>query len=292
MNDIDELVGRLARVRDGDLTGARHRPAAGALLDQVTTATTRPAPVRRKRRLLLSATAAALAIGAVVGVGLNTRGQAPAVRNVSAVLDIQHHGTIYAVYVKDAFADRRKYAEEFRRAGLTVDLSIVPASPSRVGKLLGVSVGDPPKGSKDGGDTTVDDYPAKCPAGSDGCPLGLRISTTNPRIPIEVLLGRKARPGEVYNDTGGQGDVTVKGEILQGTRIEGRTLAQVLTILRSHNLSVAGYRRSTLNSGGAGSSEEIVPARSVKPTDRVGQVLANSATSVIVIVGQVPHETG
>jgi hypothetical protein len=291
VNDIDELVGRLARVRDDDLAGARHRPAARALLDQVTAATGRRAPARRfPRRLVLSATAAALAIGAVIGIGLGGR-QDPKTRNVSAVLAIQHRGKVYTVFVKDAFADRREYAREFRKAGLTVDLSVVPASPSLVGRLLGVSVGDSPKGPKDdGGGTSVDEYPVKCYTAPHECPLGLQISTTNPRIPIKVLLGRSARPGEVYDREGGRGDVTAKGEALQGARIEGHTLAEVMALLRQHHLSVAGYRRSTSLGDGGGFEEGEASASSVKPTDRVGEVVARSANSVIVIVGEVPHE--
>ncbi|MCO6004664.1 hypothetical protein NE236_06695 [Actinoallomurus purpureus] len=280
MNDIDELVGRLARVRDGDLAGARHRPAARALLDQVTAATGRTAPARRfPRRLVLSATAAALAIGAVIGIGLggphDPSRHDPKTRNVSAVLAIQHRGKVYTVLVNDAFADRREYAKELRKAGLTVDLSVVPASPSLAGRLLGVSVGDSPKGPKDdGGDTSVDDYPVKCYTAPHECPLGLQISTTNPRIPIKVLLGRRARPGEVYDRDGGRGDVTAKGEALQGARIEGHTLAEVMALLRQHHLSVAGYRRSTSLGDGGGFTEDEASASSVKPTDRVGEVVS------------------
>jgi hypothetical protein len=195
-------------------------------------------PGRRRRfvwrPVLVGGVAAALVATIAVASGLGRSGDrqapdghttgGPAIRFANAALDIQQSGKVYTVRVKNAFADPKEYAGEFRKAGLTVSLTIVPVSPSEEGHLLTFDTGDPPKGTPDGGNTSVDDYPISCPLVGGECPLGLRISTDRPAIPIEVLLGRKARPGETYDSRGGQADATGRGEVLQGDHVEGRSL--------------------------------------------------------------------
>jgi hypothetical protein len=297
--DTDDCVARLARVRDADLAGARRRPGAAALLEEVTAAVPDPpARWRGRRPAVIGALAAAVAVTAAV-IGLLGGSDAPGrivrspdgstIRYINAALDIERSGRVYRVRIKDAFADPDTYAGEFRRAGLKVDLRVVPASPSEVRSLLSVSLGDPPKGSRDGGGVSVDPDPEHCPSGGTGCPLGLRISTDNPKTPIEVRVGRKARPGERYDEMG-RGDATRPGEVLQGVHVEGRSLRDVRLLLRERHLTVAGYMRGEVFSGGAGGSMGPVPASEVRPDERTAQIQAASANTVIVIVGQIPHE--
>jgi hypothetical protein len=293
VKNTDELVGRLARISDDDLRGAADRPAARSLLDQVTAAA-RQTPARPRRslrsRLVLSTVAAAFVAGATgVAIGPpwdNGQVTKPTTVNAAAVLEIQHHGKIYTVYVKDAFADPQQYAEEFKRAGLTVELTIVPVSPSKVRQLAAVSAGDPAHGEKDGGTTSVYDYPVKCPPGKNDCPLGLRISTDRPLIPIEVLLGRKARPGEVY-DASGRGDATGKGEVLAGAHVRQRTVGDVRAMLDQRHVSIAGYQIWE-----GDSSAGPVPASQIRASDRVWRVESNSSTSVVILVERPAKHTG
>ena len=306
MTNIDDRVARLARVRDTDLDGERHRPGAAALLEQVMTvapdsavpgSSARRRPARR--RILFGVATALTATAAVTGLlaGFPDPGRmirssgGPTVRYNNAALDIERSGRVYTVQIKDVFADRDEYAREFRRAGLKVDLRVVPASPSRARSLLSASVGDPPKGSPDGGGTSVGAVPERCASGRNDCPLGLRISTDNPSSPIEVRVGREARPGERYDEMG-QGDATRTGEVLQGVHVEGQSLREVRLLLRERHLSVTGYLRGEVFAGGRGGSMGPVPAAQVRSDERVAEVKAASHDSVIVIVGQIPHERG
>jgi hypothetical protein len=76
----------------------------------------------------------------------------------------------------------------------------------------------------------------RCQAGGGACQVGVRIPD-NFHGTATVIFGRAASPGERYATTG---SAFAPGEALHGLRILGRTVAEVLAILRQHHVSAAG----------------------------------------------------
>ncbi len=69
----------------------------------------------------------------------------------------------------------------------------------------------------------------KCPPGQDACPLKVRLSGPMFRSPGgEIVIGRKARPGEVYGDAH-----PARGDHPKSLRLTGRTVGQALADLRA-----------------------------------------------------------
>lgn len=140
MNIMEDQVGGLARVRDEDLRGRASGAGARTLLESIMTAEQVHEPVvrpRRVRRFVVAAVAAsALAAAVVIGPGLLSEGPGLATSYANAAMEIERRGDQWVAKVKDPYADHAKYAEAFKAVGLDVTLTLLPSSPSGVGKVV------------------------------------------------------------------------------------------------------------------------------------------------------------
>jgi hypothetical protein len=201
-------------------------------------ARTRPGRVRR--RLLIGVpVAAALAVAALAVTSLGSPGQkvgpvgiGPAKAEAS-VMSVTRHGRYLDVIVTNPLADARKYRAEFARYGLDISLRLVPASPSLVGTLVHFQ-----------GAPAIRPISAvgKCWTGGSGnvCPVGVRVPIDF-KGQADLVFGRAARPGEPYETTAA---VTAAGEAMHGLTYDGKTVAQVLAMLRRRQVTVPSYRVS------------------------------------------------
>ncbi|WP_146778784.1 hypothetical protein [Actinomadura craniellae] len=223
-------------------------PPMGAGADELLaeiTAVPRRAPARRRapRWTLVPLTAglalAALAIGWLVP---GTFGAAPA----EAALDIRREGDQYVITVKDAFAAPERYTEQLHSRGIPVSLRLEPVSPSLEGSISG------PHDPRQNG-LTLEDVarrrdlisPIQPPGGcvrTVRCPIGVRIPVGYRPHPDadrpglrEIMLGRKARPGERYRAFG---QLNNPGEPLACVPFVNQTFGRVRAMLLERGIAV------------------------------------------------------
>ncbi|MEV4243772.1 hypothetical protein AB0J63_10230 [Streptosporangium canum] len=247
MRNIHEPLDRLARVHDGELADQVSAAGARALLASIvsgpgatTTAVTAPSLWRlRMPRLVAGALAAgALVIGVIVGPGVLGSGSATSYANSAIAIELD--GDQYVARIKDPFADHAKYTEAFHAVGLDIELRLVPASPTGVGKFLSVrwskSSGAGPARSASGGSLpTLKFTPENCQPHQAGCEMTMRVPadyTGN----MSLSLGRRAEPGEEYKNFDW---ATAPGEMFDGVRLQdGRPVDAMLAEARRRDLTV------------------------------------------------------
>ncbi|MFC5184595.1 hypothetical protein [Actinomadura harenae] len=250
---IDDLVAGLATVRDGDITSEPDGAGGRSLLAAIT-AEDAPAPRRRRPRRLPGLVGAAVVVSAAaaaVAVLLPHGGRPVPLRSyANAAMSIQVKGTEYEVEVKDAYADQREFGKAFAKVGLDARLRIVPVTPEHEREIVQSGSLHAPKG----GESTVgmlgmSDIVMKCPPGQSACPLRVRLSGSVYRLTgADIVIGRKAGPGEVFFDAR-----PVRGDRAQGLRLAGRTVAEALAELRRRGLTSA-FTLGDVNADGSGSS--------------------------------------
>ncbi|MFD0884111.1 hypothetical protein ACFQ08_06045, partial [Streptosporangium algeriense] len=172
----------------------------------------------------------ALAAGAVLGPVV-MGGSGTATSYAGEAIDIELRGDSYVATVKDPFADHAEYTKGFKAVGLNVNLEIVPASPSRVGKIAGMSLSG--RLAPNGRSIESGTAPAGCALGHDGCAMTVTVAQGWAGW-ASVKLGRAAKPGEGYRNWISAMD---KGEMLQGYRADERTVGEVLTEVRRRGLT-------------------------------------------------------
>ncbi|WP_326825336.1 hypothetical protein [Streptosporangium sp. NBC_01756] len=247
MRNIHEPLDRLARVRDGELTDQASAAGARALLASIvagpgatTTAVTAPAPWRlRMPRLAAGALAAGVLVtGVIVGPGVLGSGSATSYAN--SAIDIERDGDQYVARIKDPFADHAKYTEAFHAVGLDIELRLVPASPTGVGRFLsfmwGRSSGAGPARSTSGGSLpTLAFTPQSCRPDQDDCGMTVRVPADYTGS-MRLSLGRRAEPGEEYEN---REWATAPGEMFDGVRLQdGRPVDAMLAEARRRDLTV------------------------------------------------------
>jgi hypothetical protein len=228
---IDELVERLAPVRDWELRSLHETEVAQALFEAISAEPARGdsrqrrfrrAVGRRRWRVAVAATAAsALAVVVLVGV----EALAPP---AAAGIEFARGDGYLVARVVDLRADPDAMRAAFRERGLDVDLELVPVSPSLVGEIVASSESEP-------GIEDIPDPARGCPAEPRCGPIGLRI-------PIDwdgeaqIVLGRAARPSETYVSAG---DAFAPGEALHcATGLIGATVARARAVLDRRGLAV------------------------------------------------------
>lgn len=195
----DELIQRVAATYHlPESVATPTSPAAEELLDMImktSESVVIPArPVRRtpfwsRRRLLVGATAmAALAITA--GILLppdRPGGPAPA---QAVALEIATDGDYLEISINDPVADAERYRAELAEHGLDIELSLAPADPDRVGRVIFQEVGDTGTGPT----LEVIEAPGDC--GADGsCSVVIRVPVAFSSY-AHIVLGRTPLPGE------------------------------------------------------------------------------------------------
>ncbi|NKZ03009.1 hypothetical protein [Actinomadura latina] len=281
-SSIDDLIADLNPVRDGDITSEPSGAAARTLLAAITSAED-PAPRRRRlprfARPALGVAVAGAAATTVLVLSAQDSGPLHAYANAAVRIDVSDG--VYEVEVKDAFADQQEFQEAFAKVGLRVKLSIVPVSPAHERAVISFgSLPAPPRksvpaGGESGTFTTV----LKCPPGKDACPLKVRIN--GPMFPSpggEIVIGRKARPGEVYGDAR-----PARGDHPESLRLTGRTAGRALADLRARGLT-ASFSIGEFKADGSGSMYN--PPAGWRPGDgrRITGAWVRSSDSVGLLV--------
>lgn len=248
---VDEFVASLNPIREDDIPAQDE--GSRALLAAII-AEAAPAPRRRFRpRLRLRfAVAAAVAVAAAAAlIVLPARDAGPLRSYANAAVRIDVTGDDeYEVEVKDAYADQREFREAFARFGLDVRLRIVPVSPGEERRIIRVGSLHAPSGDlPPGGVTGTSDTDLKCPADQGTCPLRVKLGGAMFRLEgADIVLGRKARPGEVYQDA-----YAAPGDRPKSLRLTGRTVRQALADLDRRGLTWAfflGEFKPDLSGGG------------------------------------------
>jgi hypothetical protein len=284
---INELVAGLARAHD-DRAADPASPGARALLAAITAEPRTAARPRRRRYGRYAAgliAATAVAAGAVVALDIS--GPGPVRGYANAAVDIRRTDDTYKVHVKNVYADQRQFREAFARLGLDVTLSIVPVSPGREREIIrvGGAARTPADGAPGGVQiATVLDCP---PGRGTACPLTVELSgEAVRRQATEIVIGRTARPGEVYHDQS-----PAAGDNPPSLRLTGRTVAQALARLRARHMS-AVYLIGEFKKDGSGGYH--VPPSGWRPEGgrRVAGAWMHSSDSVTLLVAPRPGDPG
>ncbi|GAA3679560.1 hypothetical protein GCM10022224_049740 [Nonomuraea antimicrobica] len=228
MHDLDRLVAGIAPDPGPGLT-----PLAGDLLEEITALPVPPPRAARRRWFAVprprrwAAVPVLALLTALLSFGV---AQAPA----SAALDIERDGDHYVITVKDLMAEPNVYERELRARGLDITLRLWPTSASLTGQMFVLNDMDRLRAGKpvpaEGPITTIDS-PQPCPRWG-GCPIGLRVPVDFARR-AEVVLGRRAAPGEQYQMPPG---VAMPGEPLYCVDFVNRSVAEVTTMLRERDV--------------------------------------------------------
>ncbi len=187
---------------------------------------------RKGRWLIGIPVAAGLAVALLVVTSLGRPGQRVGPVTVgppaAQALSFSRHGGAIIVTVRNPLADPARYRSEFARHHLHITLKLLPVSPSLVGTVVYLS-----------GDITPITAHGRCHTGGGGaaCPVGVRVPASF-HGQAQVVFGRAARPGEHYESTA---SAFAPGELLHGMRVTGRTVAQVLAMLRHRGISVPWF---------------------------------------------------
>ncbi|GAA3943874.1 hypothetical protein GCM10023085_27340 [Actinomadura viridis] len=287
---IDELVAGLGRPSDDDITSEPSGVAGRQLLAAIT-AGQAPAPRRRgdevtvprRRRLRrpVGGVVVATGIAAAVLVGMSGRDSGPLRSYANAAVAIEAKGDAYEVQVKDAYADQREFGEAFAKLGLDVRLRIVPVSPGREREVVQMGSLHAPRdgGFPPGGLTGTSSIVMKCPPGQSACPIRVRLQGKMFRLQgADIVIGREARPGEIYQDARPQ-----QGDRPGSLRLTGRTVSQALAQSRRLGLTSA-FSIGEFTPDGAGSHWD--PPAGWRPAGdrRVTGAWMRSSTSVGLLV--------
>jgi hypothetical protein len=283
-HQIDQLIRRLSPRIDGSPADDPHNPTAAALRSVITVQTRNIPAIQRRhtRRLVLIGGPVAVGVAATVAAVALPRsvptGPAPAEAHA---LEITTDGDLIVAHVSDPAADPERYAAEFARYGLDVDLRLVPVSPTVVGTVTYFDSNVDNAGTDQ---RTVDvvDAPGQCDTpGAGACPVGIRIPEDYGNH-VEVFFGRAAEPGETYDATNA---ATAPGEALAGLDLTGTRVSEVHRILADH-----GQRATQFRSFSPDSPETLTPSADEVPGDwYVHAVALYAPGEVLLFVGESPE---
>jgi len=237
-------VMRISPISDADVAGLTATSTMADLAEAISRTPVRggAGPARRKITLRRAAligfpVAGAMAVGGLVASSLSSTGAKVGQGTVgplvtqAAVMSVTRHGGYLDVIVNNPLADARKYRAEFRKLGLNITLTLVPASPSLVGTL--VYFASP---------ATIKPITAvgKCFTGGGGnvCPVGVSVPLHFKGSAV-LTFGRAAQPGERYETTAA---VTARGEAMHRMTFVGKTAGAVTAMLGRRHVSVGDYR--------------------------------------------------
>jgi len=240
MNDLESLA-RIAVIDDdaaADLVSASTRAELAALVsadpakDAAGSGTTRRRPWPSARRRWIAGVPAAVALTAamlVFGLVARPGGIEPA----HAALVITKHGRGVDVVVRDpraVIADVQRFRRELKADGVDVTIGLFPVSPPMVGKYLGY-----------GANGELGQVPGLRAIDKNG----VRVSASF-QGHAEIFIGRAANPGEYYWIAE---SATAPGEVLAGADIAGKTVADVLPLLKSAGVA-PDYNVEVVNDNG------------------------------------------
>lgn len=142
-------------------------------------------------------------------------------------LKISRNADFVEIRIVDPVADPERYKQELAAYGIDVEISLVPAKPGDVGRVVFTETGDPGTGP----DIQFIEAPGSCdPKGS--CDIGIRVPLTY-KTYARIVFGRTPLPGEFYE--GDPASEQVKESII------GKHVSEALAILQSKGMT-ASYR--------------------------------------------------
>ncbi len=240
--NIDDVIKSVER----DLRVPPHGEGTRELLEEVMATPREASPVAGRGRaslwpirrwpIALSVTAGLAAVAMAVSWLLPAAlGVGP--RPAAAALEIEQWNGYFVIKVNDLFAEPERYQAQLRASGLDIRLRLVPASPSVEGSIFSwdqrifglsneeiarrkdlISPIQPPGGCVD----------------RIECPIGVKVPVDF-KGQADIVLGRKARPGELYKQ---MGRLDVNGEPLHCVAYVNKTLTQVSELLRHRGLTI------------------------------------------------------
>ncbi|WP_214322838.1 hypothetical protein [Nonomuraea sediminis] len=271
----DQIFKNRARVLDEDLVGRASTAGADALLAEIVLLEQEPARrrlTRSPRRALLGLAAAAVLAGALVVVPslFNESEQVYA----SQAVTIDRDGDWFVFYITDGDPDPAELEKAFRKVGLdNVTVKLIPVSPQQRAPVVGFDKSDP--------DARMSSTLSDCGKRVEGCLTAFRV-TAGIKGPAQFSLGRPAKPGERYAYPA---DASWPGEALAGVKLQGRSVAEAVQVVREHDLKVAYELDWPLRDGGKGVRyEQDVPASRIDPTWKVATAETYNDGVIIVHV--------
>jgi anti-sigma-K factor RskA len=203
---IDDAVAKMGRARDEQLLSLSQSPAAQALFADVVTSDelqrASDAPLRspslhagrprRRARFALAAAAAAVvavAVGFTFAVAVHHAPPAP------APVAFRNSGSYIVATVMNPNAAEQELQAAFAAHNLNIHLKLAPVSPEMVGSVvyMGTLAGPSEIGALSNSGSAAQGGPQ---------PIGLLIPVGF-KAHADIVLGRAAKPGEIYRSPGG-----------------------------------------------------------------------------------------
>jgi hypothetical protein len=210
-------------------------PALDRLGDNLEQAITRQqAALRRRRRrtrwLLAAATAIAVGVAIVVGLGPRAGPDSPPVGPLrvdpaSAKVTVHKTAGFYEIRLANVLADPEAIREALRRRGLNLKIQFIPSSPSLVNKEV-ASYETP------GGDRRVR-WSYRQASSVEGDLVTVRVPLDY-QGELGIAIGRRVRPGEHYESAAISAQLP--GEALHCADVEGKRIREILPILQQRHL--------------------------------------------------------
>lgn len=187
------------------------------LLHAIMATTAPPARARLRRRGFIAAgsvaglAAAAFAVLALLPVSAPVGAPAPA-----SALSITEDAGHLVITIKDPAADPARYEAELKRRGLNITISLAPAPPDQVGKVIFEEVGE------SGTLSSIED-PGHCTA-NGSCVVGVKVPRDFTSY-ARITFGRAPLPGEDAEVNTPSGGDAKTDALLGKTVAEARPIA-------------------------------------------------------------------
>jgi hypothetical protein len=242
MNDTrDDATSDLKRidpVLHDRFAGLSRTPEANQLLQHIILSTddTRSAVVvgvPRRRRSLRWITAAAAVAALLVGVVFLQLPQA----QVAGAVEFKEEGDYIEAIIVDPQATKAELESAFAAHGFSIDVQLLPTSPSLEGKVL--TTMEDPTAQKHSIRTIYQTGACYTGGGGFRCPVGVKIPLDFEGHAV-IGIGRLAADGELYVQ--GNNNPFYPGEMLHCSDLPGKTVAEALPILKG--LGVTALWRS------------------------------------------------
>jgi len=217
--------------------------AANELLENImrNVEATTPTPAKRRSWLarhrwpviavptVAAAAGLAFVISAALPTGSGPVGPAPA---QAQALQITKADGYIIIKIKDPVADPQRYREELAKYNLNIELTLAPAAPDQVGRIIFSEIGD----TAGGPNLEWIEAPGDCTANGN-CSVGIKVPVTFKSC-ATIVIGRTAKPGEYIEGGGSPDGISPKDRVLID-----KSVAEVRKILASRG-QTADYRVS------------------------------------------------
>ncbi|MEU7748659.1 hypothetical protein [Nonomuraea sp. NPDC049158] len=249
----DQIFKNRARVLDEDLAGRASTAGADALLAEIVLLEQEPARRRltpSPRRALVGLAAAVALAGAIVVVPSLFKGAEQVYASQAVTID--RDGDQYNFYITDGDPDPAELEKAFRKVGLdNITVKLIPVSPQQREPVVGFDKTDP--------DARMSSTLSNCGERVEGCLTAFGV-TADIKGSAEFHLGRPAKPGEKYAYPA---DASWPGEALAGVKLQGRSVAEAVQVVREHHLKVAYELDWPLRGGDKGvrSEKDVLASR-------------------------------